>query len=427
MGPRLSTMLSPNTMATSAMASVEPELIDVVSAIDAVPGMSANMVLVSGPIMEWEDYDGCQRGAIIGASIFEGLASNAYEADAGIRSGRIRLASSQDHGAVGSLTGVCSASMPVLVVRDRASGRTAMCRLNEGGHAESLTFGSWNSRVDSNLKLLRDVIGPALGHFVRLAPIALMPMMVEALSMGDEVHGRQNAAGYIFRAAIHERIIRDHGSWENAAVLSLLDYLASAEFLFLHVAMAAAKVVSEAAADIPGSSILTAMSMNEKEFAIRVAGAPNRWFRTALPPISDVPIRLVGRSDRDVLGYSGGDSLLMETLGLGAVSAAAAPCMSPGSVGTPQDMSRLTESMYDISWTEHPNLRIPVLGQRGVPFGFDVDSIAASGLVPPVHIGATLRRGGIAGTMYLTPPLQPFIDARDYLCSASASFPDSSR
>ncbi|MCP1414207.1 DUF1116 domain-containing protein [Paenarthrobacter sp. A20] len=397
------------------------------SAIDTVPDMSANMVLVSGPIMDWEDYDGCQRGAIIGASIFEGLASNPYEADAGIRSGRIKLASSQDHGTVGSLTGVCSASMPVLVVRDRTSGRIAMCRLNEGGHAESLTFGSWNACVDSNLKLVRDVIGPALGHYVRMAPIALMPMMVEALSMGDEMHGRQNAAGYIFRAAIQERIIKVRGSWDNAAVHSLLGYLVSADFHFLHVAMAAAKVVSEAAADVPGSSILTAMSMNEKEFAIRVAGAPGRWFRTALPPISDVPIRLVGRSERELLGYSGGDSLLMETLGLGAVSAAAAPCMSPGSVGTPQDMSRLTESMYDIAWTEHPNLRIPALRQRGVPFGFDVDSIAASGLVPPVHIGATLRRGGIAGTMYFTPPLAPFIEARDYLRSSSAAVPDYSR
>ncbi|MCC3289567.1 DUF1116 domain-containing protein [Arthrobacter sp. zg-Y1110] len=407
--------LSANEAAVAAMLSAEPELIDILPALEAVPGMAKDIILVSGPLMPWQDYTGCQRLAVVGAVVFEGLAATEAEADGLLRSGAIRLASCHEHGGVGSLTGVCSASMPVLVVRDRLSGRTATCRMNEGPGTRALTFGSQGPAVNGNLARIRDQVAPALAQILRESPIPLLPIMAQALAMGDELHGRQTAAGLLFRNAVLERLLHLPGNAPETA--ALLPYLDTAEFHFLHVAMAAAKVIADTAVSIPGSSIVTGMAMNEKEFAVRVSGVPGQWFRAPLPPISGFPGRIMPPWTRADLGYSGGDSLIMETLGLGGAAAAAAPALSPVSIGTPAQMMELTSSLYAVASSEHPTLRIPALGGRGVPWGMDAAAIAGHRLVPPVHIGATLRNGGLAGAIYFTPPLQPFIDAVEHLQS----------
>ncbi|MCQ1994014.1 DUF1116 domain-containing protein [Arthrobacter sp. zg-Y1171] len=407
--------LSANEAAVAAMLSAEPELIDVLPALEAVPGMANDIILVSGPLMRWQDYTGCQRLAVVGAAVFEGLAASPAEADGLLRSGAIRLASCHEYGAVGSLTGVCSASMPVLVVQDRLSGRTATCRMNEGAGTRALTFGSQGPAVTANLARIRDRVPPALARILRASPIPLLPIMAQALAMGDELHGRQTAAGLLFRNAVLERLLHLRGNAPESA--ALLAYLDTAEFHFLHVAMAAAKVIADTADSIPGSSIVTAMAMNEKEFAVRVSGLPGQWFRAPLPPISGFPGRIMVPWTPADLGYSGGDSLIMETLGLGGAAAAAAPALSPVSVGTPAQMMELTSSLYAVASSEHPTMRIPALGGRGVPWGMDAAAIVERRLVPPVHIGATLRSGGLAGAIYFTPPLQPFIDATERLQS----------
>nr|WP_304659766.1 DUF1116 domain-containing protein [Arthrobacter sp. zg-Y1116] len=365
--------------------------------------------------MRWQDYTGCQRLAVVGAAVFEGLAASPAEADGLLRSGAIRLASCHEYGAVGSLTGVCSASMPVLVVQDRLSGRTATCRTNEGAGTRALTFGSQGPAVNANLARIRDRVAPALARILRASPIPLLPIMARALAMGDELHGRQTAAGLLFRNAVLERLVHLRGNAPETP--ALLAYLDTAEFHFLHVAMAAAKVIADRSDSIPGSSIVTAMAMNEKEFAVRVSGLPGQWFRAPLPPISGFPGRIMAPWTPADLGYSGGDSLIMETLGLGGAAAAAAPALSPVSVGTPAQMMELTSSLYAVASSEHPTMRIPALGGRGVPWGMDAVAIVERRLVPPVHIGATLRSGGLAGAIYFTPPLQPFIDAIERLQS----------
>ncbi|MCQ2000157.1 oxamate carbamoyltransferase subunit AllG family protein [Arthrobacter zhaoxinii] len=405
--------LSPNEEAVAAMLSVEPYLIDVLPAGEVVPGMGKDTILVSGPLMRWQDYTGCQRFAVVGAALFEGLASSEAEADALLRSGAIRLGSCHDYGSVGSLTGVCTASMPVLVVQDRVSGRTATCRMNEGPGTQALTFGSRGPAVSANLAVIRDQVAPSLGRILRDAPLPLLPVMASALSMGDELHGRSKAAALLFRNAILEGVVNSPETYPDTA--ALLAYLDTAVFHFLHVAMAAAKLVADAAEGIAGSSIVTAMAMNEKEFGVRISGVPGQWFRAPLPPVSGFPGRFMAPWTSNDLGYSGGDSLILETLGLGGAAAAAAPSLSPVSVGTPAEMADLTTSLFKVALTEHPTLRIPALGGRGIPYGLDVASIAQHRLVPPVHLGATLRTGGLAGAIFFTPPLQPFSEAYEHL------------
>ena len=65
---------------TDGSASAEPVLIDILPAVEALPGLSATTILTSGPPMAWECYEGGQRNAIIGGALFEGLAATAQEA-----------------------------------------------------------------------------------------------------------------------------------------------------------------------------------------------------------------------------------------------------------------------------------------------------------------------------------------------------------
>ena len=74
------------------MTGAEPVLIDVQAAGDAVPGMTANTILTSGPPMPWPEYYGGQRNAVIYGALYEGLAADPDDADARLRDGRIVLA-----------------------------------------------------------------------------------------------------------------------------------------------------------------------------------------------------------------------------------------------------------------------------------------------------------------------------------------------
>src|SRR5579875_3012733 len=94
---------------------------------EAFPGMTAETILTSGPRLEWGDYVGGQREAIIGGAIFEGLARDREDADKKLREGRIRIDGCQAYNAVGSVAGIYTASMPVFAVRNARFGNVGYC------------------------------------------------------------------------------------------------------------------------------------------------------------------------------------------------------------------------------------------------------------------------------------------------------------
>ena len=107
-----------NAEAHRRLCSAEPVLIDILPAVEALPGLSATTILTSGPPMAWECYEGGQRNAIIGGALFEGLAASAQEAQDKLACGEIQIAPCSQYDCVGSLAGIYTASMPVLVVRN---------------------------------------------------------------------------------------------------------------------------------------------------------------------------------------------------------------------------------------------------------------------------------------------------------------------
>src|ERR1700683_3495069 len=101
------------------MIEAEPVLEAIRPALEALPGMTRNMILTSGPALPWNSYTGGQRAGILGAAVFEGLAADPSSAEQMLASGDIIVDGCQNHGCVGSLAGIYNASMAVFVVRDK--------------------------------------------------------------------------------------------------------------------------------------------------------------------------------------------------------------------------------------------------------------------------------------------------------------------
>ncbi|WP_428933969.1 DUF1116 domain-containing protein [Streptomyces sp. ACT015] len=405
-----------NERAVARLTGSRPVLETVAPAVEVVPGMTDRTVLVSGPPLAWRRYAGGQRRAIIGAALYEGLAGDEAEAEALLADGFVTVRPSHDHATVGSLTGVCSASMPVLVVRDEATGRRAFCRMNEGADRASLTFGVWDDGVEARLRHVAEIVSPALAEVLgRMGGLPVGPIVRRALAMGDDLHSRHKAAGTLLRAEVLDAVLDLSRQGVTRRYRALAAYLRSAEYLFLHVVMAAAKAAADGAAGVPGSSLVTAMNLNEREFGLRVSGLGDRWLTAPLPPVTTLRGRLHDGWSTDDLAYVGGESLITETVGLGGMAAAAAMPLQDHSAGSPDGMIRATERMYRITLREHPDYRIPALAYRGVPCGIDVRRVAETGVVPDIHLGATLRDGGHAGAVLFRPPLEPFRQAADLL------------
>lgn len=223
--------------------------------------------------------------------------------------------------------------------------------------------------------------------------------------MGDDLHSRTTAATLLLTRELQPALLERAGSGQGARYRALARFLASADLFFLHAGMAAAKATADAAAGIAGSSVVTAMTVSESEFAIRLSGLGDRWYRAPLPPLK---AKLFDGYTEADLAFMGGESMIMETIGLGGMSAAAAFSLQDYSGGTPQDMIRTTLAMYQITLAEHPRYAIPALRFRGTPTGIDARAVVASGITPAIHMGAAHRNGGHIGAGLLTAPVEAF-------------------
>ena len=109
---------------------MRPHLADVNAARDVIPALADGAFLHAGPPIAWDDCSGPLRGALIGALLYEGLASTPEEA---VGMGpTLELAPCHHHSAVGPMAGVVSPSMPMAVIDDGAGDGRAYATLNEG-------------------------------------------------------------------------------------------------------------------------------------------------------------------------------------------------------------------------------------------------------------------------------------------------------
>ncbi len=397
-----------NDEAVERIESAQPHLVGVGTARDLLPDIGDRTILHAGPPIEWNDMSGPLRGAVIGAAVYEGLASDRADAERRAAAGEFEFGPCHERGAVGPMAGVVSPSMPMCVIENTRHGNRAFCTFNEG-LGKVLRYGANNDEVLARLAWIRDVLARVFAKALqRLDPIDLRSMTAQALQMGDEGHNRNRAGtSLLLRELLPALIETREPSADTAAVAR---FIAGNDHFFLNLTMPASKACADAARDIDRSSIVVAMARNGTEFGIRLSGTGDRWFTGPSGMIDGLYLPGFGPEDAnpDI-----GDSTITETVGLGGFAMAAAPAIVRVVGGGAEDALEATRSMYDISWGESRSYQIPQLGFRGTPFGIDVREVVHTRVLPFVNTGIAHREPGVGqiGAGVVKPPMEAFVKA----------------
>src|SRR5258707_11798459 len=225
------------------MAEAEPVLIDVRPAAELIPGLGPLMVLHAGPPLAWPEMCGPLRGAIAGAILYEGWAPDLTAAEALAAGGRIAFHPNHHFDAVGPMTGMTTASMPLMVVENRRFGNRAYCALNEG-LGKVMRFGANGPEVIERLRWLQAILGPALGAALRArGGLKLKPLVARGLAMGDEMHQRNIACSSLLVREMAPDLARAVPDGETLA--RLFAFIGGNDQFFLNIAMAMGKAIMD--------------------------------------------------------------------------------------------------------------------------------------------------------------------------------------
>ena len=381
-----------NAIAFGRFVEAQPVLIDVAPARDVVTGMAGGrrLILHAGPPIAWPAMCGPMQGAILGAIVLEGWADSVDGAGHLVADGAIDLEPCHHHSAVGPMAGIISPSMPVFIVENRTHGNRAYCNINEG-LGKVLRFGANGPEVIDRLRFIANDLAPTLRAILaRTGGIELRPLMAQALNMGDEVHNRNVAAtSLLFRrlapALFETDVPRD-------AAARTLAFIADNDHFFLNLSMAACKAMLDAAADVPGSSMVTTMARNGVNFGSRLAGTGDRWFEAPANPIDGLyfPGYSVADAAPDL-----GDSAITETAGVGGFAMAAAPAIVKFVGGTSADAMHHSLRMRAITLGGNASFTLPALDFAATAAGIDARKVVDNGILPVINSGIAHRQAGV--------------------------------
>ncbi len=397
-----------NQHAVERMMSARPMLTGLATARDVIPGMQDNLLLHAGPPIEWARMSGPLRGAIIGALLFEGLAKDEASATAMAERGEVKFAPCHEHGTVGPMAGVTSASMKVYVLENVTHGNRAYSNLNEG-YGKVLRYGAYSPDVLSKLRWMNDVMGPLLADALAQGEgLDVRALIAEALHMGDEGHNRNKAGSLLYLKWLAPRIAQCAG--DRAVESDVLKFLGDNALSVLNPVMAACKAMADAAHGVAGSTVVSAMARNGTDFGLRVSGLGDRWFTAPCETPQGLwfPGFSLADANPDI-----GDSTITETIGIGGFAMATAPAIVTFVGSTPKDALNATLEMYEITVAEHQHFTIPPFDFRGTPTGIDIRKVVETGLTPRINTGIAHRQAGVGqvGAGLVRPPMAIFEEA----------------
>lgn len=380
---------------------------------DVIPGMHDHMILHAGPPITWERMCGPQRGAVMGALIYEGFASDEEEAARMAASGAFEFDPCHHHHAVGPMAGVISPSMPVFIIENKTFGNQAYCTQNEG-LGKVLRYGGMGEEVTARLKWMETDLYPTLDRALQTLrnDIDIKSIIAQALHMGDECHNRNRAATSLFLRAIAPALARTN--LDNEVLAKVIEFIDRNDHFFLNLSMPTGKALLEPAEGVAGSTIVTTMARNGTDFGIRLASAHDRWFTAPAGKVQGLYFPQFSEKDAnpDI-----GDSTITETAGYGGMAMAAAPAIVQFVGGSPQLANQTTLEMYEITFCEHSNFTIPALNFRGTPLGIDVRRVMETGILPQINTGIAHKDPGVGmvGAGILRAPEKCFRDAFEFL------------
>src|SRR5919205_1341487 len=406
--PHAERIAEANDVVVRRMQEARPVVVGAGTAGELLPGMTPHTFLHAGPPIDWPDMSGPLRGAIIGAALFEGLASNAEEAVQKAKSGQFQFAPGHERAALGPMAGVITSSMPMWIVENDAHHNRVHTTFSEG-QDEIVRFGGYQPAVVERLHWMRSVLLPVLAAVVARLPVPLdlRALSASAVEMGDEVHNRNRAAVSMLLRTLAPVLVELD---EPRSVVAEVTRFITHDYFYLNLSMASAKATADAASGVEYSTIVTTMARNGTEFGLRTSGTGDRWFTAPSSQINGQyrPGYTTADANPDM-----GDSTITETIGLGGFAMAGAPGITRVLPITAEDAVRATLAMYDITWAESVNYRIPALGYRGVPLGIDCRKVLATGIVPVADTGIAHREAGVGiiGGGVVRLPIAPFAAA----------------
>jgi Protein of unknown function (DUF1116) len=372
----------------------QPRLVDVVPARTVIAALEGKLILHAGPPIAFADMPEPVQGAAIGAALFEGWARDEAEARR-VCEEEVQFAPNHHYQAVGAMGGILTGSLPVFVVENATDGNRAYTTMHEG-EGKVLRFGVYDESVGEHLRWMRDVLGVGLSRAVKLFPdggLPINPILAQAVAMGDDFHVRINAASSLLFRDLAPKLARVGLPQEDLE--EVLDFLSGNVNFFLTLGMAAGKAVLDAAATIQDGSVVTCMTRNGREFAIRVSGLGDRWFTGPEEPLET--LYFPGFSDADACPDTG-DSAIVEAYGFGGLVAVAAPAVQQ-LVGTGEggfaDALATSEEQAEIVVTSNPNMPIPNWNFRGVPVGIDIRKVVETGIAPLITTAVMHKKAGI--------------------------------
>lgn len=378
----------------------QPFLLDVVPAKDVIKELQDHTLLHAGPPIKWEDMTNTMQGSCYGALIFEGWAEDRESALKLLENDKIKFIPCHDVDAVGPMGGITSPNMPLLVVENKEHGNRAYCTLNEG-IGKVLRFGAYSKEVVDRLHWLKDVLGPSLSKALKKMDggMNLSVLVSKAISMGDEFHQRNIAGSALFMKDITPYILETDIS--NKDLKDVTKFLADTDQFFLNIAMAYCKSIMDAAKTIGEGTIVTAMTRNGKDFAIKVSGLGDRWF---IAPVNMPKGLFFTGYSQDDANMDMGDSAITETFGIGGMAMIAAPGVTrfvgADGFGAAKEIS---DEMEEICLDHNPNLPIPTWDFKGALVGIDVRRVVETSITPIINTGIAHKVAGMgqigAGTV----------------------------
>ena len=394
-----------NKEALRRILSGEPELIDVCPAGELIPELDDHSIGHAGPPIAWKEMCGPMQGAIMGAAVYEGMASTLEEAAEMAASGKIHFISNHSMHCVGPIT----RSMPLWVVRNKTFGNYAYSTFNEG-IGKVMRFGANSTEVIDRLRWIQNDLGPAMKRVLQESgPISLKLIISRALAMGDEMHQRNVAASSLLTrelAPYLANVVED-----PAKRFKILSFLSTNDQFFLNLAMAAGKATMDPVRDIPHCSVVTAMSRNGTNFGIQVSALGDRWFQA--PACMPVGLYFPGYSEADA-NPDMGDSAICETFGIGGFAMASSPAVvrfvGAGNISSAMKYSR---DMMEITVGENDAYVMPTMDFTGTGTGIDIRKVIETGILPVINTGMAHKKPGVGqvGAGVVKPPMECFEQA----------------
>ena len=358
-----------------------PMLLGVETASAVIGGLESGTILHCGPPIGWAEMCDPLRRSVRAAVVAEGWAPDRDAADRILNAGEIRLEAANEHATVVPMASAIGPGAPVYVVSVDAGGTTAYASLNQGSGAVPW-FGVDSGAAIDRLGFLRDALAPALARALDGAgPVDVFSLAAQGVAMGDDVHMRVQATTNLLLRDLLPHLVRA----STGRIGEVADFLSTNHLMFLNIAMAGARALTEWAGQVPDSSIVTSMARNGTTYGIRLAGDSGTWHIAAAPPVQDA-LYYPGQGP-DTSAPDIGDSAVLELVGLGGAAAANSPAVAGFLGGRMADAAAVTAAMSRICAGTSTRLRLPVLDNQGTPLGVDVRKVVEAGITPAVNTG----------------------------------------